>query len=146
MGREVRRVPEHWQHPEDDSGEYIPLMRDYRAALEYRNPHHEWYDPEGTDPDPAKYIPEWPENEKTHIQMYETCSEGTPISPVMDTPENLAHWLEDNDASASGYMTATYEEWLAVCKGSFTPTAVLLQNGKLISGVEALSKLKTEKE
>ena len=43
-----------------------------------------------------------PIEERTHYQMYETCTEGTPISPVMETPENLARWLADNGASAFG--------------------------------------------
>ena len=32
MGREIRNVPENWEHPLDASGEYIPLLnRDFKA-------------------------------------------------------------------------------------------------------------------
>lgn len=50
------------------------------------------------------YMPVWAEEEKTHIQMYETCSEGTPISPkfTKDKTEELAKWLADNNASSFG--------------------------------------------
>jgi len=50
--------------------------------------------------------------------MYETCTEGTPISPVMDSLETLARWLADNGASAFGEMTATYEQWLKIIGGN----------------------------
>jgi len=141
MSREVRRVPASWQHPRDDRGEYRPLLADYRAAQEYRNPHHECYDSEGVDPDPADYMPVWPESEKTHLQMYETVTEGTPLSPVMDTPEKLARWLADNNASASGHMTATYEDWLAMVRRGWAPSGVLTPSG-FISGVEACNAKK----
>jgi len=51
--------------------------------------------------------------------MYETCSEGTPISPVMETPEQLARWLVDNKASFFGTMTAPYDRWLEICYGAY---------------------------
>lgn len=32
MGREVRRVPENWEHPRNEKGDYIPLF--YRSFAE----------------------------------------------------------------------------------------------------------------
>jgi dihydroxy-acid dehydratase len=52
------------------------------------------------------------------------------------TPEELARWLADNNASAFASMTATYEQWLATCKRGWSPSAIL-ENGELKSGVEA---------
>lgn len=98
----------------------------------------EWH---GKRPDPSDYAPEWPESERTHYQMYETCSEGTPISPVMETPEELARWLADNEASASGDLTASYEGWLRVCNGGYAPSMVGTA-GRLTSGVEGLKNSK----
>ena len=98
----------------------------------------EW---DGPRPDPADYMPEWPDEQRTHLQMYETTSEGTPISPVLATAEELARWLADNEASAFGSKTATYEDWLAVAKGGWAPSAVIL-NGELMSGVAAMAKEK----
>jgi len=69
--------------------------------------------------------------------MYETTSEGTPISPAFATPEELAQWLADNGASSFGSSTASYESWLRVAKGGWAPSAIMDQNG-LRSGVEAL--------
>jgi len=71
----------------------------------------------------------------SHYQMYETTTEGTPISPVMKTPEELAQWLVDNKASALGRQTASYEAWLQVCKGNSVVTGVFTPNG-FVSGVE----------
>ena len=45
-------------------------------------------------------------------QMWEFTSEGSPISPVFDTPEGLARWLSDTQASAFGRITAQYDTWL----------------------------------
>lgn len=86
-------------------------------------------------PDPENYMPEWTEAERTHLMMYETTSEGTPISPAFATPEELAHWLADNGASSFGSCTATYDDWLVVCQGGYAPSAVMT-DGELISGVE----------
>jgi hypothetical protein len=68
--------------------------------------------------------------------MYESTSEGTPISPAFETPEELARWLADNNASAFGYSGATYDEWLAMCRQGSCVTGVMA-NGVMMSGVEA---------
>lgn len=90
------------------------------------------------------YMPDWPEEQRTHLQMYEDTSEGTPISPVMETPEDLARWLADNGASAFAGETATYEQWLATIKRGWACSAVLTVNrdgtGTLESGVAALAE------
>lgn len=100
-------------------------------------PFDEWSGPR---PKAEDYMPDWPEAERTHWQMYEDCSEGTPISPVMESPEKLARWLADNGASSFGSTTASYEAWLAVCRGAYAPSAVYSQATGLISGVEAVKK------
>ena len=69
-------------------------------------------------------------------QMWEDCTEGSPISPVFKTPEELAQWLADNKASAFGSMTATYEQWLATIKKGYAIGMVCGPNIKLQSGVE----------
>jgi hypothetical protein len=105
-------------------------------------PFEEW---DGGPPVAENYMPYWPENERTHYQMYETTSEGTPISPVMKRPEELARWLVKHKASACGCDGATYEEWLSMIIGSgWAPTMVKV-NGTLISGVSFVGK-KEEKD
>lgn len=143
MGRETRKVPGNWEHPKKEDGKFIPLNDEYRKTLkefeamiaergmEYALDYYQG------GPLPDDYMPDFKEEDKTHLMMYETTSEGTPISPAFKTPEELAHWLADNKASAFGSMTATYEQWLNTCKGAFAPSAMYTPETGMISGVAA---------
>ena len=73
-------------------------------------------------------------------QMWETVSEGSPISPVCDTPEDLARWLADNNASSFGPMTATYEQWLTMIGQGSTVSAMYSPQTGLVSGVEYVGR------
>jgi len=66
----------------------------------------------------------WQETYYSGWQMWETTSEGSPISPVLESPEQLASWLVNNKASASGSQTATYDEWLAMIDSGWSASAV----------------------
>lgn len=145
MSRQVRMVAKDWEHPKDRYGVHIPLDEGYasdadefmaKANAEGLQSAIDWF---GQAPDQEKYMPDWPEDERTHLMMYETTSEGTPISPAFETPEELARWLADNGASAFGNDTATYEQWLRVCRGGYAPTAVYSPAAGLQSGVAALA-------
>jgi hypothetical protein len=167
MGREVRRVPADWQHPKEWTGglrgpeeRYKPLFpgEDYQSRVdewdeecakwkagwrpdyctdpESRAMTYEQYD--GQRPHRDDYMPNWPEVERTHLMMYENTSEGTPISPAFATPEELARWLADNNASAFGRDTASYEGWLRVARGGYACSAVIT-NGQMLSGVDGLT-------
>jgi hypothetical protein len=93
----------------------------------------------GSRPSPDDFMPDWPEGEATLLVMYEDTSEGTPISPGFETPEELARWLADNGASSFGDMTATYEQWLSMAKRGWAPSMVLSSAG-MESGVAALAE------
>lgn len=118
MGREIRRVPPDWKHPRRDTdggpgrtaGDFRPLRDEFfDAALErwyaewqsWRAATHPHWRPgcrydewAGGPPDPDHYRHrDWTEAEATHCQMYETVSEGTPVSPVFATPEGLVEYL-----------------------------------------------------
>lgn len=168
MGREVRRVPKDWQHPKQENGRYRPLHgHSYsHAVAEWDEEYAQWQkglkrgygaekwvpreaeqlnmhysDWSGRRPDDADYMPDWPASERTHYQMYENTSEGTPISPVMDDPEQLARWLADTGASAFAGMTATYEEWLRMIVGpGWAPSAMFSTETGLVPGVVAVKK------
>jgi hypothetical protein len=92
----------------------------------------EWH---GKRPLKDEYMPEWPEGKATMLVMYEDTSEGTPISPAFETPEALARWLADNNASAFGGMTATYEQWLATCRAGWS-VGMVMEGRRMMSGVE----------
>ena len=140
MSREVRRVPKDWVHPKN-GGEFIPLLPKfpYNAKEIAEGLAEGWL----TDTPPnygVPVMPQWAEEERTHFQMYEDTSEGTSLSPVMETPEALAKWCYENKVSSFANATASYESWLRVCKGGWAPSFVA-HNGTLENGVSAMSKL-----
>lgn len=94
---------------------------------------------------PKVELPEWkptPWQKEPPVgigwQMWETTSEGSPISPVCETPEALARWLADHSASAFGRQTATYEQWLAMIRGGGHAPSMVVDGGRVMSGVEAM--------
>lgn len=151
MSRAARRVPPDWKHPTDAHGEYIPLRdgADYeRRARQWDEEAAKWQeglcrsydvneweaiDPEfggktyaeyaGDRPDPKEYTPQWPTSLCTHWQMYEETTEGTPISPVCGSPEELAQWMADHGGDAFAGMTASYLEWLSLIRQGPAPSA-----------------------
>jgi hypothetical protein len=144
MGREMRKVPSDWEHPKDKQGNYIPLhdgwrfksdMEYWRKELKefhtvnfrkhYPDAHkdHFWQclrDWCGDKPLKSDYMPVWTEEEATHCMMYEDTSEGTPISPKFETPEELARWLADTRASKFADMPTDYADWMRIINGGFS--------------------------
>lgn len=160
MGREVRRVPKDWEHPIIEYGcmnksifknydptknygyphSFEPLMAGYKESKdEFEKIYKEKGLQEAIEwcgaPDINDYMPEWKEEEKTHYQMYENTTEGSPISPVMETKEGLARWLADNNASSFGSDTATYEQWLVMIESQWCFSMGIV-DGEIKSGVE----------
>ena len=170
MGREVRMVPANWQHPKDLKGNYVPLFDNFNKAVETwdienqkweegfvsdysggwreRSPSNtasETYtDYAGERPKQEDYMPDFPIAERTHYMMYEDTSEGTPLSPPCETPEILASWLANNNASSFGKDTASYGQWLEMIKSKWSVGAVFTPETGLISGVEATTLLRKE--
>lgn len=138
MGREVRMVASDWKHPIDKThGGFVPLYPGWRfeadaklwdedAAKWERGEYPDYADEDdikagylnwaGRRPDPKKYMPNWTPERAAFYMMYETATEGTPISPAFITPEDLARWLADTGANAFAGHTASYEDWLYVAK------------------------------
>ena len=131
MGRELRKVPANWEHPKKDDGKYQPMFNKYygdELADWLKNHNHPDLidDPKlkekypfyamwsGNPPDveyyqKKKYAPE----ELTHIQLYETTTEGTPKTPVFraDEFEKLCEYAAENATTFADYK-ATKEEWM----------------------------------
>lgn len=143
MGRELRKVPANWEHPKRDNGSYQPMFDEYYgdAFNEWLNNHNKWLDgthkdlvnrPElkeqypfyamwgGNPPDVEYYHQNKYSNEElTHIQLYESTSEGTPLSPVFKTDElmELCEWAEEN-ATTFGSSKTSKESWYQMlCSG-----------------------------
>lgn len=51
-------------------------------------------------------------------QLWETTTEGSPVSPVFQTLDELCEWCEDN-ATTFGSMKATKEEWKRMLDDNF---------------------------
>ena len=144
-------VPANWKHPTERGGHYRPLhdgnfserlaerrlskqkwdeglVTDWNGGWRAKKPtenysYEEW---DGKEPSPYDYMPEWKPEERTHFMMYETCSEGTPISPAFETAEALARWLADTGASSFGDFTSSYEEWLGAIQGKPSTVGMLV--------------------
>ena len=139
MGRELRKVPANWEHPKQDNGQYQPMFNTYYgdAINQWIIEHLQWE--EGTHPDlidnpdlkkDCPFFAMWTDNpprvnyyqsrkytpeELTHIQLYETTTEGTPISPVFraDKFEELCEYAAKNATTFSNFNAkATKEEWM----------------------------------
>ena len=136
MSREVRRVPADWEHPRDEDGDLIPLLTGWtrnKDDFESFKAKNSLTDKEaqvqlGWIPIRENHMPEWSEEEATHLQMYESTTEGTPMSPVMATAEELADWLFENEAYAGADGTATREQWLAMIRRGYASTGLLSIN------------------
>lgn len=82
-----------------------------RVPLDYQ-----W---DGDEPEPPK---------GDGYQIWERVSEGSPISPVFEKPEDLANWMVENDTSISN--DATYEQWMKlITVKHYAPSMIITANG-----------------
>lgn len=181
MGREIRRVPPNWQHPTKPTynyktGQYeeidVPLFDEpYGPAIaDWIRQHELWESGKhpdqldgscrkfryyamwgGNPPQVEGYRPDWTSEEATWWQVYETVSEGTPVTPPFATREELVEYLvqhgdfwdqrrlkEGNRIPCSPWPRKQAEAF--VFGDGWAPTLVV-QNGNVMPGVEALAKV-----
>lgn len=151
MGREIRRVKKGWEHPKKDNGQYQPMHEDYYgdAIAGWFNDHNLWLagkhpDQQNEDPPTYKFYAEWggdpprveyyrqeqwTEDEASCFQMYETVSEGTPVSPVFETLIDLENWIVAN----LGYSRHAAH---AFCDEGWAPS-MIMSNGIVKDGIAA---------
>lgn len=143
MGREIRNVIPNWEHPKDDDGKYKPMFNEdfdtvfYEWVNEYelwkKGEHpsqgeYPYWEYAGAPPDPEYYRPVWPES-VTWIQMYETVSEGTPVSPAFKTKKELVDYLVehgdfwDQGRGDGGWERENAEKFV---KGGWSPSGALI--------------------
>lgn len=164
MGREIRKVPPNWEHPlytaeearafsRDVAGTYKPLFGgDYEAdkaewiagllAWEAgkRSAYaggdvYEWWDWEGDPPKRENYVP-YAKADATWFQMYETVSEGTPLSPPFATPAELVDWLCSNK-DFWGYGPRVREVAEQFVMSGWAPS-MIVAGGVMGEGIEML--------
>lgn len=151
-GRELRRVPLDYQHPTDSQGRNRPiflefyedalerwvaewrewqagthpdLQRDGLAADAKRLLFAEWH---GGPPDPETYLTvRWPEDAEMGIQMWETVTEGTPISRVFPDSDDGRRAMAEELASTQGNTILAHftpDDWLGVISGEVIGTEI----------------------
>jgi|SRR6185437_1411261 len=113
MGREIRKVPANWEHPKTDwygDGRYHPMYDQTfeDACLRWKKEFIEWPESESFakcggeyweyagDPPDREYYRAYKDDEATWYQVYETVSEGTPVTPPFATKEELIQYLVEN--------------------------------------------------
>lgn len=117
MGREIRKVPGDWAHPKYEHDQVLynhqvdafhPLYdedydsscaRWYADAAAYKPMGNcQWFhDYNGGPPNKDYYRDrKWTDEEATHFVVYETVSEGTPVTPAFPTKEQLVDYLVAN--------------------------------------------------
>ena len=158
MGREIRRVPPNWEHPREKctrsfclnckGSHYTPLYdQDYDSAAQdwleglrewENNPHRlegyrYYWDYEGPPPTEESYRPKWTV-EPTWYQVYETVSEGTPVTPPFATKEELAQYLAKHgdywyQHKQFGGTKPTIEQARAFVDEGWAPTMTITRTG-----------------
>jgi len=180
MGRELRRVIPNWEHPKKDGYEdrLQPMFDDsYIDELnEWIENHNLWQagnHPDqqdrscdvykyyahwaGDPPDVEYYRPDWKEREMTWYQVYETVSEGTPVTPPFETQQELIDYLvasgdfwdqsrRKDKLSGRGFPSMSCDPWSKEAAerfvmGSGWAPSLIMTDGKIMSGVEALVKI-----
>lgn len=161
MGREIRRVPKDWEHPRDEDGDFIPLFDEtYKSVADkwvadcilWSQGKHEgqqndkdwdgcyFWEYEVDPPDPGSYRPEY-KSEPTHYQVYETVSEGTPVSPAFPTEEDLIEYLYlhgDDWAKSRGQRPPSREAATQFVKSGYAPS-MTVSGGKISIGIDSCS-------
>ncbi len=121
MGREVRRVAANWEHPKDEDGCHIPLLK------------RRFYDDESGD-DETEFMPNWSDDERTHYQWYEDTTEGTPLSPPFATKAELVDYIVKTGDPVYGAITREQAENFV--EEEWAPTFVSTPETGLIGGMQ----------
>ena len=156
MGREVWRMPKGFQHPLNETwwGFLLPAIVCQSckgegtkcSACEGEGEVYPKVQPPGYALEDYHFGHVEAIERRYGWQMWETTSEGSPISPVCDSPEALARWLADNKASSFGHMTATYEQWLSMIQSTGYAVSMVLDADGMRSGVELTAEQAAKEE
>lgn len=103
----------------------------------------EWH---GTRPDFHSCHPRWREKDRTHFQLYQTVSEGTPISPVFANLEEMAQWCGTQARPVWVNTRMDVKQWRAFFgEGGSAPSMVITPERGVESGAEWVAATATAK-
>ena len=153
MGREIRRVVPNWEHPKKEhSDQYQPLydrsfeeackewVKGFESWLDGTHPDfkeygdkYTYWEWEGEPPDRKYYRPHWADEDATWYQLYETVSEGTPVSPPFETKKELVDYLVENGdfwcQTRIDERPPTREQATRLVEGGWAPSMMMVQGG-----------------
>lgn len=73
-------------------------------------------------------------------QIWETVSDGSPISPIFKTPEELAAWAVEAHKNREPYkgwsFAGSFEKWVSAARTSAYMPSMVIENGKVLTGAE----------
>jgi hypothetical protein len=73
----------------------------------------------------------WTAEEATHYQIYETVTEGTPVSPIFASLDDMIEWLVEGQVNSRPAAEA-------FARMGWAPTMLLdMKNGVLLEGIES---------
>jgi len=88
------------------------------------------------------YRPRWRSRERTHYQLYEDVSEGTPISPVCASIADLVDWCAAQTAEVwvgtRGMMRAEWQRFFE--RGGWAMSGVFTPETGFVSGVKYMAR------
>lgn len=73
-------------------------------------------------------------------QLWETVSEGSPVSPVFEEPDALAEWLATSADYSARMGVIPKEQWLKFILGPGWAPSMIISGGRVMSGVEAVTR------
>jgi hypothetical protein len=88
----------------------------------------------GRPPDPDYHRPRWSDEQRTHYQLYEDVTEGTPLSPPFATKEELVeHLVRHGDGWGQSISRKAAEAF--VFRDGWAPSLAIV-DGRMVQGVE----------
>lgn len=115
----------------------------------HANEHDDLVDVFGNPPQTEYYRPNWKPEEMTWFQVYETVSEGTPVTPPFETREELVEYLVangdfwDQKRREEGCTVMDCAPWARKSAENFVygsgwAPSFVVADGKIISGVDVV--------
>lgn len=130
----------------------IVLLNSSAEVYPKDEPYRSFCDWHGSPPDPEYYRPAWKDEERTWWQVWETVSEGTPVTPPFETRAELVEYLvthgdfwdqrrrrDGSEIACAPWSRVSAEKF--VYGDGWAPSLVVSKNGAVMTGVEALEKL-----
>ena len=99
----------------------------------------------GGPPPNFHYFHTWYDGPCTHYQIYETVSEGTPVSPVFETRKEMVEWLVGPDSDAWD-SPLTRKQALAFVDLEYVPSALLVPGKGFVENYRTAEELDEEKK